>query len=104
MSRRLFSRDPATGVTEYFHYDESNDTFLIEAVQDVEPIAEANKKSFNSYSSGRDRWGDGDRIAFIPNVVLQELMASGKLRDQAYMRRWLNDPDNAVFRTRPGRV
>jgi hypothetical protein len=23
---------------------------------------------------------------------------------QAFLRRWLNDPDNRVFRTRPGRV
>lgn len=103
MTRRLFGHDPATGVTEYFHYDETNDTFLIETVQDIEAIAEANKASFNAYS-GHEKWGDGDKVAHIPNVVLQDLMRSGKLWDQAFMKRWLNDPDNQVFRTRPGVV
>lgn len=104
MSARFFGHDPLTGITEFFHYDESNDTFLIEARQDIEPIVEAARASFNEFTSPRDRWGDHQRVAFIPNVVLQQLMLEGKLWDQAYMTRWLNDPDNAVFRTRPGVV
>ena len=32
------------------------------------------------------------------------LKAEGKLDDDAYMKRWLNDPDNRFFRTRPGQV
>lgn len=102
--KRLLDHDPLRGVTEIFHFDAASDTFSIEAVQDVEPIIEANKASFNSFSSGRDRWGDQQRVAHIPHVVLEQLMREGKLWDQDYMKRWLNDPDNAVFRTRPGVV
>lgn len=104
MTRRLFSHDPHRGVTEYFHYDESTDTFQIEAVQDVEPIVDANKRKFNEFTSGRDKWADMELVAHIPNVILEGLMREGKLRDQAYMKRWLNDPDNRFFRTRPGVV
>jgi hypothetical protein len=104
MGGRFFDYDPFTGILEKFHYNEDDDTFLIEAIQDTTAIEEAAKTSFNSYDSPRDRWGDYQRVAHIPNVILQDLMLSGKLKDQAYMKRWLNDPDNAVFRTRPGRV
>lgn len=104
MSRRLFDHDPEAGITQWFHYDDSNDTFFIETVQDVEAHVEANKREFNQYTSGRDRWGDYQKVAHIPNVVLADLMATGALWDQAYMRKWLNSPENAVFRTRPGRV
>jgi len=32
------------------------------------------------------------------------MKSEGKIDDQAYMNRWLNDPDNQFFRTRPGKV
>lgn len=108
MQRRLFDHDAQSGITEFFHYDATNDTFLIEAVQDVEPIVENNKARFKEFSSGRDRWGDDfdnrTHVARIPMVVYQDLLTTGAYRDPVYMKRWLNDPDNAVFRTRPGRV
>lgn len=103
MTRRLFDHNPMTGETQWFHYDETNDTFLIESVQDLEPMVEAAKASFNSYS-GNERWGNGRHVAYIPNVFMQELMISGKIKDKDYMRRWLNNPDHAAFRTSPGRV
>jgi hypothetical protein len=28
----------------------------------------------------------------------------GKLDDEAYIKRWLNDPENRHFRVRPGKV
>ena len=102
-NKRHFDFDPATGINEIFHYNEDG-SFAIEAQQDVEPIAEASKRSFNAFSGAKDKWGDGQRVASIPLVILQDWMASGKIRDQAFIKRWLNDPDNAVFRTRPGRV
>jgi len=30
--------------------------------------------------------------------------SEGKLDDQAFLKKWLNDPDNRLFRTRPGEV
>jgi hypothetical protein len=100
---RYFDHDPLTGIRQDFEYDSSTDTFVIRELQNVDPILKANKASFNSYS-GHERWGDGDRIAFIPDVILNKLMRDGSLWDQAYMKRFLNDPDNAYLRTRPGVV
>lgn len=108
MSKRLFDYDPMTGIVEWFDYDESDDTFTIRMDQDLEQIVEANKTQFNTFSSGRDKWGeDFDRkthVARIPMVVYQQWMIDGKLTDQAFLRKWLNDPSNAAFRTRPGVV
>jgi hypothetical protein len=33
-----------------------------------------------------------------------ELKQQGIIDDPKALRRWLNDPDNRYFRTRPGRV
>jgi len=104
LSRRLIDYDPFTGIAQYFHYDGATDSFVLEDVQDVEANIEAARAQFNAVASPRERWGDIAKVAHIPNVVLQQLMIGGKLWDQAFMKRWLNDPDNAVFRTRPGTV
>jgi len=32
------------------------------------------------------------------------MKAEGKIDDQEYMKKWLNDSDNKFFRTRPGQV
>lgn len=104
MSGRFFDHDPFTGITQIFHYDPHTDTVTLEDRQDVEANVEHAKRLFNNHDSRRDKWGDFTHVAHIPAIVLQELMITGKLRDQAYMKKWLNDPDNAVFRTRPGTV
>jgi len=104
---RLFSHDPLTGVRKYFRYHEgereSEDTFSIETVYDVEPILEANKRDFNSLTS-IDRWGDGRHIARIPMPLWQRLRSEGVAQDEAAFKRWLNDSDNRYFRTSPGKV
>ena len=104
METRLFSRNDTFGITEYWHYDEDKDTAHIEAVQDVEAVLEANRNAFNA-TDERARYGDGVHlVARIPLVVLQELRKRGIDKDPAAMRKWLNDPENRYFRTRPGQV
>lgn len=103
MSRRLFSRDPTFGVTKWWHYDADTDVATIETVQDVEPLLDRNASLQNNVTS-LDRWGDGKIVASIPMSIYAEFLASGKINDQAFMRRWLNDRDNRKYRVRPGRV
>jgi hypothetical protein len=43
-------------------------------------------------------------VASIPMALYYQMKAEGKLDDQAYMKRWLNSPENRFFRTRPGKV
>ena len=102
-SKRIFSQDPSAGITKWFHYDDDTDQAWIETTQNVEQVVEDAKRSFNSYGKGA-RWGDGDRVAHIPMSVYAKWCAEGKLGDQETIRAWLNDPANAAFRTRPGRV
>jgi hypothetical protein len=47
MEKRLFDRDPVTGITEWFHFDPMTGDVHIETVQDVEPILDVNKNLKN---------------------------------------------------------
>jgi hypothetical protein len=108
MTRRLFDYDPITGVKQWFHMADDEKSFTIQTEQPVDALIDANRAQFNSFSSGRDKWGDqigaSTKVASIPLNVYQDLKSKGILKDQAALKRWLNDPDNAVFRTRPGNV
>lgn len=87
-----------------WHYDADKDEGVIETIFDVNAIGEDNKARYNSFDE-RARWnGDMHHVASIPMSLFYQMKAEGKLEDQAYMKRFLNDPDNRVFRTRPGDV
>ena len=101
--KREFSYDPLTGVRTIFHASDDGDSFVLEKRQDVSGIVELNKAQLNAHTS-LDRWGDGKKVASIPMAIYAEWVATGKDKDEAFIRRWLNDPANAHFRTRPGRV
>jgi hypothetical protein len=109
VSKRLFDHDPLTGVTEWFHYDESNDSFTIQTEQDVTEIVEANKRSQNAFNTG-DAWGDKinarTHVASIDlNTYCELVKCFGTAKQNpAAWKRWLNDPDNRAFRARLGNV
>jgi hypothetical protein len=99
--KRILSQNPEFKKTTYFHADAEN--IRIETVQDVTDIVEANKSTFNS-TDERARWGEWQRVASIPLAVLNDLKTKKIAEDPKAMKKWLNDPDNRLFRTRPGRV
>ncbi|HEX7019010.1 MAG TPA: hypothetical protein VF159_03300 [Gemmatimonadaceae bacterium] len=106
MQSRLFDRDEELGLTRIFHYDEADDVFHIETIQDVTDLVEINKALNND---APDTWrGDLHRVASIPLSLYCELVEKGIIEEndpkQTKLRAWLNDRDNRVFRTRPGRV
>lgn len=103
MSKKLFDYDPETGTTKWWHYDADKDEAKIETVFEVGDIIEANKAEFNS-TDERARWGEWSKVASIPMALFYRLKQQGIIDDQAAMKRWINDPDNRLFRTRPGRV
>ena len=43
-------------------------------------------------------------IAEVPMVVYQKAVREGWDRDRAAWKKWLNNPDNNVFRTWQGKV
>lgn len=106
---RLFDTDPLTGATEYFYFDPETDGFRIETRQDIEPFIERNRALWNG-SEKHTRYSEMTRVASIPNVILMELSKqgivspTGTILDDARFRRWLNDRENLLFRTRAGKV
>src|SRR5262245_14035236 len=109
MSRRVpLWANEAHGTRTYYHDDPSTDSFWIETAQDVEPIIERNKESYNNQN--HERWGDGRIVASIPLTVMLELARrgictpAGHVLDQKAFKAFLNDPENRHFRTRDGRI
>jgi hypothetical protein len=98
---KVLDVDPATGVTRWFHADEDGKGFTIQTQQRMDEIREAN---LAAYKEAPTKWGDGQRVASIPLTIWARLKRDGVLDDQKAFRKWLNDPDNRVFRTRPGTV
>ena len=105
---RPLGYDAVAKVKRMFHGGLDNgDTFAETATQDLQPYTDQNKELFNDAASG---WGEGRRVAQIPNIIVEKLMRdgilsmSGEVVDPARFKAWLNDPDNRAFRTRPGRV
>jgi hypothetical protein len=101
--KKHFDTNKELGITRTWHYDEEKDEATIQTQQDVTDVIEENKNEFNQIDE-RAKWGEFNKVASIPLSLYYELKAMGKLDDQAYMKRWLNDPDNRHFRTRPGEV
>jgi hypothetical protein len=103
MTKKLFEKDELTGATKYWHYDADKDEAIIETVYDATPYIEQNKALYNAHDS-TDRWGEWTRVAQVPMQLYWELKAKGIADDPKAMKKWLNDRDNLLFRTRPGKV
>jgi hypothetical protein len=104
MDKKLLSHDPVTGISKVFHADDNGDSFVIQTQQSaaaIESIIENNKRNFNDASGS---FGNGKMVASIPLSIYWDLKKKGIADDPVAMKRWLNDPDNAAFRTWPGRV
>lgn len=101
--KKLFDVNPELGITRTWHYDDEKDEATIQTQQDVTAIIEENKDEFNQVDE-RARWGEWTRVASIPLSLYYQMKAEGKIDDQEYMKRWLNDSNNQFFRTRPGKV
>lgn len=102
MDKRLFDHDPLTGITRWFHYDDENDHFYIQTQQETEDVVDQNRREANEAGSG---WkGDWHKVASIPLTIFMDLQKKGITQDQAALKKWLNDPNNAYFRTKHGAV
>ena len=96
--KRIFSHDSQNGITKYSHVKE-NGEYVIETVQDVTAIADANKRQYNDTPS---KYRDVNKVASIPLPIYYELKRKGIADDPKALAKWLNDADNRVFRTRAG--
>ncbi len=103
--KRVLDYDPATGITQWFHYDEATGDIGLQTQQDVTAIIEGTKGAFNPVDERAPWKGDVHKVASIPMSIYHELAKiSNNFKDERVIRKWLNDKDNRVFRTRPGKV
>jgi hypothetical protein len=103
MSKRFLDSDPLTGTETWFHWN-GDGTFSIETKQDVTGVVERNKALYNEHDERTPWRGEWHLVGSIPLTVYFDLKQKGVLDDQKALKRWLNDPDNRGFRTRPGQV
>jgi hypothetical protein len=102
IERRPFSFDRETGIRTTFCYDHETDEVTMEKEQDCEPILENNKILSLEQADG---WkGEMHKVASLPLHVWMDLKQKGIVNDPKRLRKWLNDRDNALFRTKLGRV
>lgn len=103
----LLDRDLMTGTETWMHYDPIAETVTYETRRDVQGELDANKFQFNQFDE-RARWSSDvhNHVATIPDFLYYQLLAKfGSIRHnrKAWLR-WLDDPDNRAFRTRPGKL
>ncbi len=75
MTRRLLSHDPLTGVTEYFHYNDTDGTSTIETVQDVSSFLDFAQEARNTPEVTKtgiknDFW----HYAHLPDIVIMKMI------------------------------
>lgn len=100
----LFDYDPVTKTRKDFHWNESDESFVIESKQDVTACVELSQAEFNAHDERTPWKGDMVKAASIPMNMVGELQRLGIWYDDKALAAWLNDPANKRFRTRPGKL
>tara|TARA_R100000951_G_scaffold85585_1_gene73282 strand:- start:1636 stop:1956 length:321 start_codon:yes stop_codon:yes gene_type:complete len=97
--RKILDHDEITGITKLWHVDPATGSVTVETRQDITSIANANKRARNEIDA-RTPHGDVSKVASLPLAVYYDLKRKGILDDKKALRKWLNDSNNQVFRTR----
>ena len=104
---RVIGYNPVTKIVERHHYDPHTGQQVLETVGDVTEIAEDSKARFAMVDE-RARWRDGfNHVASVPLQIIDKVRREtgvNLLTDRAAMKEFLNNSDNRVWRTRPGRL
>ena len=84
-------------------FDSNTGDVHMSTFQDIGEIVKKNRADRKAFAidknSATGRFGEFAKVASIPNVVVDQLMKSGVWFDRVAFRKWLNDPDNRLFRT-----
>lgn len=99
--RKRITRTDSEGLIEHALYQDDNDMVVTRTLQDIEPVLEENLTLRNGRSGFK---GDVHHVASIPLVVYEKLWKEGIADDPDRLRAWLNNSENKMFRTHPGKV
>ena len=98
---QLVAHDPLTRKSTWIYEDEN--VLVSNTVSDVEELVAENKAAYNE-SEGK-RWGDGQVVASIDlPTYYSKIVPARQAGDEAWFKRWLNDPDNRAYRTFKGKI
>jgi hypothetical protein len=104
----MLEYNPVSRRQEWFVIDEMTGQSGIETVEDYTSIIEGNKAEYAMtderarFDSVRGKEGMMHRVAHIPLSIAHDLWKkSSRGKDQKVLRRFLTDPDNRFFLTRP---
>jgi hypothetical protein len=96
--RALF--DHSGGVVRWVSTAPGDDAVTVHDAQEVGDILRANARDADVDQSGRHF-----RLAArVPLAIINKARAEGWENDEARWRKWLNDPENRMFRVWGGRV
>lgn len=96
--------DDRIGARKTVWHEQADGSIVVETISNVDELVGENKAMYAGVDERAGWKGDQHMVARIPLAIYYEMVQSGKINDQAYLKRWLNDPDNKVFRVRPGRI
>lgn len=103
--RATLDYDPITKTKTIFH-ELDDEKYAIETVADVTDLIEANKAKYNDVDE-RARFGEKAWVvASLPMHVYFDLLKRGIIdkNDDTKLMKWLDDPENLYWRTRPGKL
>ena len=108
MSKRLVV-DTAPWRRTDFHYDESDDKFTLNTVQDAQPIVDENKRMMNHYGDKLSVGirGEWHHAASIPINIWDQWMqdTNGAIeKDSKLLAAYLNNPDYKYFKVAPTNI
>lgn len=86
-----------SGIRREFYTSHTEDKLLVKSSQDDSEILQINREN---QKWNDKRVGSGFKhVAFIPNVIIEELIRKGIWQDTKALKKWLNNSSHAAFRT-----
>jgi len=76
-----------------------DDKMICHTKQNIQPTLDY-VKNLSEYKPGKEF----RHVAEIPMVIYQQMVRDGSINDKKALKKWLNDPDNRLFRTWKGRI
>ena len=92
-----------------FHFDEVDDTFTLNTVQDAQPIVDENKRKMNAYGDKLSvgKRGEWHHTASIPINIWEQwkMDTNGAIeKDSKLLAAYLNNPDYKYFKVAPTNI
>ena len=95
----LAGHDPELQRTLWVGLDD-NGNQVWQSRQEVGGLLDLNKQEKNAPENKKRRFREWEKVASVPLVLdTKHLSEANDQKDDAYIRRFLNDPDNAHLRT-----